>query len=92
MAQNKKNQHKESLIDYVKELQELNDVVVEYPQANIDSFFDKKGNLTEGSANQFALDYCEIMFARFLPRYLKAYALGKKFAKKNKKFKSLING
>ena len=78
-----KNQPNESLTGYVRELQELNTIFLEVLQAPIEEIIkDPQG---------YAQEYAEMMFTRHLPRYILAHKLGKRFAKKNKRKKSLIN-
>ena len=64
------------MVEFVKELQQLNNKVkVEVPQDNINEILN--------DPRQYALDFVEANFTKHLPRYLKAYKLGSKFAKKN---------
>ena len=59
----------------MKELQQLNDIDVEIPQDNMDEILE--------DPKQYALDFVEASFAKHLPKYLKAYKLGIKFADEN---------
>tara|TARA_R100001594_G_C3905901_1_gene232085 strand:+ start:325 stop:522 length:198 start_codon:yes stop_codon:yes gene_type:complete len=65
-------------------LQQLNKVNVEVLQADIKDII--------ADPEQYALDFAEIMFAKNMTRYIKAYKLGERFAKKNMKTESSING
>lgn len=68
----------------VRELQQLNKADVEVLQAPIKDVI--------ADPETYALDFAEIMFARNMTRYVKAYKLGQDFAKKNMKQESKING
>lgn len=59
----------------MKELQQLNDIDVAIPQADIKEILD--------DPEQYGLDFVEATFTKHLPQYLKAHKLGNKFAKKN---------
>ena len=64
----------QSLVDYVLGLRKLNDSIdTEIPEDNIEEIMD--------NPEQYALDYIEATFAKFLPKYMEAYKLGDKFAK-----------
>ena len=75
MAQ-KKNKVDQSLVEFVTQLKDLNDIEVEIPQVNIDDVIN--------DPKQYALDFIELEFAKMVPRFLEAYKLGNKFGKKNK--------
>ena len=64
----------QSLVGFVTELKQLNDIEVEIPKGNIKSIID--------NPSQYAKDFIEVSFAKFIPRYIKAYKLGKGFGKK----------
>ena len=64
----------QSLVEFVTQLKELNDIEVEIPKANIKSVIENPG--------QYAKDFIEVSFAKFIPRYIKSYKLGKGFGKK----------
>ena len=73
MAQ-KNNKVDQSLVEFVTELKQLNDIKVEIPKANIKSIIK--------NPSQYARDFIEVSFAKFIPKYIKAYKLGKDFGKK----------
>ena len=73
MAQ-KKNKVDQSLVEFVTQLKDLNDIEVEIPKDNIESIIN--------DPEQYAKDFIEVSFAKFIPRYIKSYKLGKKFGKK----------
>ena len=64
----------QSLVEFVTELKQLNDIEVEIPKAKIKSIIE--------NPSQYARDFIEISIARFIPKYIKAYKLGKGFGKK----------
>ena len=64
----------QSLIEFVTQLKQLNDIEVEIPKNNIKSIIENPG--------QYAKDFIEVSFAKFIPRYIKSYKLGKDFGKK----------
>ena len=64
----------QSLVEFVTQLKQLNDIKVEIPKANIKSIIE--------DPTQYAKDFIEVSFAKFIPRYIKAYKLGKDFGKK----------
>ena len=64
----------QSLVGFVTELKQLNDIEVEIPKGNIKSIIE--------NPSQYAKDFIEVSFAKFIPRYIKAYKLGKGFGKK----------
>ena len=72
MAQ-KKNKVDQSLVEFVTQLKELNDIEVEIPKSNIKSIIE--------NPSQYAKDFIEVSFAKFIPRYIKSYKLGKQFGK-----------
>ncbi len=63
----------QSLIEFVTQLKDLNDIEVEIPKNNIKSIIENPG--------QYAKDFIEVSFAKFIPRYIKSYKLGKEFGK-----------
>ena len=72
MAQ-KKNKVDQSLVEFVTQLKNLNDIEVEIPKADIKSVIEDPG--------QYAKDFIEMSFVKFIPRYIKSYKLGKEFGK-----------
>ena len=72
MAQ-KKNKVDQSLVEFVTQLKDLNDIEVEIPKDNIKSIIN--------DPEQYAKDFIEVSFAKFIPRYIKSYKLGKQFGK-----------
>ena len=64
----------QSLVEFVTQLKDLNDIEVEIPKANIKSIIE--------DPSQYAKDFIEVSFAKFIPRYIKSYKLGKDFGKK----------
>ena len=64
----------QSLVEFVTQLKQLNDIEVEIPKGNIKSIIE--------SPEEYAKDFIEVSFAKFIPRYIKSYKLGKKFGKK----------
>ena len=64
----------QSLVEFVTQLKDLNDIEVEIPKGNIKSIIE--------SPEEYAKDFIEVSFAKFIPRYIKAYKLGKDFGKK----------
>ena len=64
----------QSLVEFVTQLKELNDIEVEIPKGNIKSIIQ--------NPEQYAKDFIEVSFAKFIPRYIKSYKLGKGFGKK----------
>ena len=63
----------QSLVEFVTQLKDLNDIEVEIPKGNIKSIIE--------DPSQYAKDFIEVSFAKFIPRYIKSYKLGKKFGK-----------
>ena len=63
----------QSLVEFVTELKQLNDIEVEIPKGNIKSIIE--------DPSQYAKDFIEVSFAKFIPRYIKSYKLGKEFGK-----------
>ena len=76
MANNKdRNSNKDQYLkDFVLEQQKLNDVVVDLPEP------DPNFKITE--VKQYVLDNIQVAFAKHLPQFRKAFAIGKDFAKK----------
>ena len=74
MANNKdRNNSKDRYLkDFVQEQQKLNDITIDLP--------DYKNQITE--VKQYILDNMQIAFAKHLPQFRKAFAIGKDFAKK----------
>ena len=64
----------QSLVEFVTQLKDLNDIEVEIPKTNIKSIIE--------DPSQYAKDFIEVSFAKFIPRYIKSYKLGKDFGKK----------
>ena len=64
----------QSLVEFVTQLKDLNDIEVEIPKGNIKSIIQ--------NPEQYAKDFIEVSFAKFIPRYIKSYKLGKEFGKK----------
>ena len=64
----------QSLVEFVTQLKDLNDIEVEIPKGNIKSIIE--------DPSQYAKDFIEVSFAKFIPRYIKSYKLGKDFGKK----------
>tara|TARA_R100000278_G_scaffold107758_2_gene84568 strand:- start:287 stop:475 length:189 start_codon:yes stop_codon:yes gene_type:complete len=57
------------------ELRDLNDSIdTEIPEDDIEEIMD--------DPEQYALDFIEATFAKFLPKYIKAYKLGQDLSKK----------
>ena len=63
----------QSLVEFVTQLKDLNDIEVEIPKGNIKAIIKDPG--------QYAKDFIEVSFAKFIPRYIKSYKLGKEFGK-----------
>ena len=63
----------QSLVEFVTQLKDLNDIEVEIPKGNIKSIIE--------NPSQYAKDFIEVSFAKFIPRYIKSYKLGKEFGK-----------
>ena len=78
MAKDKKQENKNDqyLIDFLTKLQQLNDIEVEIPQADIEEVIK--------NPRQYALDFIELEFAKNVPKFIKAYDMSFKFGKKNK--------
>ena len=70
----KKNKVDQSLVEFVTQLKNLNDIEVEIPKGNIKSIIE--------DPSQYAKDFIEVSFAKFIPSYIKSYKLGKQFGKK----------
>ena len=64
----------QSLVEFVTQLKDLNDIDIEIPRGNIKSIIN--------DPEQYAKDFIEVSFAKFIPRYIKSYKLGKQFGKK----------
>ena len=64
----------QSLVEFVTQLKDLNDIEVEIPKGNIKSIIE--------DPSQYAKDFIEVSFAKFIPSYIKSYKLGKQFGKK----------
>ena len=58
--------------DFVQGQQKLNDIVIDLPEP------DPKFKVTE--VKQYVLDNVQVAFAKHLPQFRKAFALGKEFA------------
>ena len=63
----------QSSVEFVTQLKDLNDIEVEIPKGNIKAIIKDPG--------QYAKDFIEVSFAKFIPRYIKSYKLGKEFGK-----------
>ena len=63
----------QSLVEFVTQLKDLNDIEVEIPKGNIKSIIE--------NPSQYAKDFIEVSFAKFIPSYIKSYKLGKQFGK-----------
>ena len=75
MANNSNNSNKDQYLkDFVLEQQKLNDIIIDLPEP------DPKFKVTE--VKQFVLDNVQVAFAKHLPQFRKAFAIGKDFAKK----------
>ena len=70
--QNKDNKD-QYLKDFVLEQKKLNDITIALPEP------DPKFQVTE--VKQFILDNIQVAFAKHLPQFRKAFAIGKDFAK-----------
>ena len=64
----------QSLVEFVTQLKDLNDIEVEIPKDNIKSIIN--------DPEQYAKDFIEVTFAKHIPNYIKGYKLGKGFGKK----------
>ena len=64
----------QSLVEFVTQLKDLNDIDIEIPRGNIKSIIN--------DPEQYAKDFIEVSFSKFIPRYIKSYKLGKEFGKK----------
>jgi len=71
--QNKDNKD-QYLKDFVLEQKKLNDITIDLPEP------DPKIQITE--VRQYILDNIQVAFAKHLPQFRKAFAIGKDFAKK----------
>ena len=78
MPINQKNQkdHRELLVGFVRELQNLNKINNDLIQAPIEDVI--------SDPKKYAIDYMEMMFSRHINRFILAYNLGKEFALANK--------
>ena len=75
MANNKDNNDKDQYLkDFVLEQKKLNDIVINLPEPG------PKFKVVE--VKQFFLNEFEVAFAKHLPQFRKAFAIGKDFAKK----------
>ena len=63
------------MVEFVKKLQELNDINLEIPQENIENVI--------ANPKQYALNFVEFQVTKNLMNYIKAHELGKIFALKN---------
>ena len=70
--QNKDNKD-QYLKDFVLEQKKLNDITIDLPEP------DPKIQITE--VRQYILDNMQVAFAKHLPQFRKAFAIGKDFAK-----------
>ena len=69
------NQYNQLLIEYVNDLQNLNDIDVEIPQVDIDEVIN--------DPQQYARDFAEAIFVKHYKDFMKAHKIGKKFALDN---------
>ena len=67
----------------MRELQHLNEIDLDIIQADIEDVIN--------DPEQYAINFIEINFVRYVQRYVLSYKLGKDFAKKNKRGGSLLN-
>ena len=67
------NKLDQSLIEFVTRLQEKNDIELQVPKANIDTVLD--------NPEQYALDFIEAEFGKYVESFVQSYKLGKKFGK-----------
>tara|TARA_Y100000310_G_scaffold215870_1_gene216817 strand:+ start:24 stop:260 length:237 start_codon:yes stop_codon:yes gene_type:complete len=74
--QKKRGENDQFLTDYLLKLQQLNDIEVDIPQADIDEVIN--------DPRQYALDFIELEFAKTVPKFIEAYKEGYAFGKKNK--------
>lgn len=63
------------MIEYVKGLQNLNDIDIEIPQVDIDEIIE--------NPKQYARDFAEAIFVKHYKDFVKAHKLGRKFALEN---------
>ena len=73
MAQ-KKNKQDQSLVEYLTRLKQLNDIDVKLPNINIEKILN--------DPKQYALNFKEAMFIKYLKQFIDAYKLGDDFSKK----------
>ena len=71
MAQN--NKLDQSLIEFVTQLQELNDIEIEIPQVSIDQVLE--------NPEQYGLDLIESVFTQYVKFFIESHELGDKFGK-----------
>ena len=75
MANNKNNSNKDQYLkDFVLEQKKLNNVEIDLPEP------DPKIKIPE--VKQYILDNIQVAYAKHLPKFVKAFAIGKDFAKK----------
>ena len=72
MAQ-KNSKLDQSLIEFVTQLQNLNEIEIDIPQANIDQILE--------NPEQYAYDFVEVVFTKYVDTFTKAHELGNKFGK-----------
>ena len=70
---NRSNNKDQYLKDFVQGQQKLNDIEIDLPEP------DPKFQITE--VKQYVLDNIQVAFAKHLPQFRKAFAIGKTFAK-----------
>ena len=63
----------QSLIEFVTQLQELNDIEIEIPQVSIDQVLE--------NPEQYGLDLIESVFTQYVNFFTKSHELGDKFGK-----------
>lgn len=64
----------QSLVEFVTQLKQLNDIEVEIPKADIKTVIK--------DPIQYAKDFIEVSIAKSIPKYIKSYKLGKDFGRK----------
>ena len=72
MAQ-QNNKLDQSLIEFVTQLQELNDIEIEIPQVSIDHVLE--------NPEQYGLDLIESVFTQYVNFFIESHELGDKFGK-----------
>lgn len=75
----KENSHNRFLVEFVKKLQELNNLELDIPQGDIDEVIK--------NPKEYALNFVEFHVTNNLMKYIEAHKLGKTFALKNMEIK-----